>query len=274
MMTGLLHIPEVFAASANLGVLALAEGPVALIRGTARYEAAAGTPLQPGDFIDSDESAVQIEGLAGARIATGPHTRLYLDRKGTATQVILLSGWLKIDALPGIKGGKLVVDATGLSVDMSHAVSVVHTDGTDTEVFCEAGTLPLSVASAGGVDGHTLSLRQEEYAQRKGNGSVDSTGRPDAGFLQSMPSAFFDPLPAVALKKQPAPVPGKLREVSVEDVAPLLSQLPKADLRALAKRFAPRLADASFRAAVTQQFGGTLEWETELYRFERNAVRR
>jgi hypothetical protein len=273
-MTGLLHIPELFAASANLGVLAVAEGPVALIRGTARYEAAAGTPLQSGDFIDSDESALQIEGLAGARLATGPHTRLYLDRKGTANRVILLSGWLKIDALPGTNGEKLRVNATSLSLDVSHAVSVIHTDGADIEVFCEAGALPLSVDSAGGVSAHTVNLRHEEYAQRKGSGPVDSTGRPDAGFLQSMPIAFFDPLPPAALKKQPALVPGKLREVSFEDVAPLLSQLPKADLRALAKRFAPRLADASFRAAVTQQFGGTLEWETELYRFERSAVRR
>jgi hypothetical protein len=130
-MTGLLHIPELFAASANLGVLAVAEGPVALIRGTARYEAAAGTPLQSGDFIDSDESALQIEGLAGARLATGPHTRLYLDRKGTANRVILLSGWLKIDALPGTNGEKLRVNATSLSLDVSHAVSVIHTDGAD-----------------------------------------------------------------------------------------------------------------------------------------------
>jgi hypothetical protein len=42
----------------------------------------------------------------------------------------------------------------------------------------------------------------------------------------------------------------------------------------LATRFTPRLADPAFRQAIVQRFGGTLDWETALYRFERkNATR-
>jgi hypothetical protein len=269
LLTGLLHVPELFAAPATVGILALAEKPALLIRGTTLYQAPAGTRLQSGDLIDSDQSTVQIDDLAGFRLGLGPHTRFYLERTVKTTSITLFNGWLKLQPKAGEHVGTLKVNTATLTLDASGGASVLHAEGTRLEVFVEDGTQTLIERDARGGDGAKITLAQEDYLQRKGNEPLGSAGRPGSEFISAMPPAFFDPLPAIAGAKLSAPPLTKVREVDFDDVSSLLLGPVKPNPRSLATRFSPRLSDPAFRQAITQRFGGTLEWETELYRFER-----
>jgi len=270
-MTGLLHVPVLFAASASIGVLVLTEKPLRLIRGAALYQAPLGTRVQANDLIESDQSTVQIDELAGTQVALGPHTRIYLQRTGSTTRIGLIDGWLKLQTIPGEKAGDLTVNTATLSLDVSRSASVIHADSTRTEVFVEAGSQTLTERDARGHEGRRTLLNQEEYAQRKGDEPLSAAGRPGSDFIGAMPAEFFDPLPVNLSKKLPTLPLAKVRDVSFDDVSPLLLGTLKLDMRSLATRLSPRLSDPAFRQAITQRFGGTLEWETALYRFERKS---
>jgi len=273
LLTGLLYIPDLFAAAGNVGLLTLTEKPLRLIRGATLYQAPVGTGVQADDFIESDQSNVQIDELAGIRVALGPHTRIYLEHSGKSTRINLLNGWLKLQPIPGGKTENLTVKTATLSLDVSRSASVIHADGTRTEVFIEDGTQTLTERDAGGHEGRNITLKQEEYAQRKADEPLSAAGRPGSDFIGAMPAEFFDPMPVILNKNLPALPLAKVREVNFDDVSPLLLGTVRLDMRSLATRLSPRLSDPAFRQAITQRFGGTLEWETELYHFERKSGR-
>jgi len=269
LLSGLLRLPELLAAPANVGVLAVADNPVRLMRATSLYQAPAGTRLQATDFIETDQSSAQIDELAGIRVGMGPHTRIYLERSGTTTRIALLNGWLKLQPVPGVKAENLSIRTATLELDASRSASVIHAEGSRVEVFVEDGTQTLIERDDQGRDGRKTTLTQEQYTHRNGLEQLREPGRPGSDFISAMPPAFFDPLPSIAVKKLAAVPLVKVRDVTFDDVSPLLLGPFKPGMRTLATRFAPRLSDPAFRQAITQRFGGTLEWETELYRFER-----
>ncbi|MDF0732398.1 hypothetical protein P0Y43_16945 [Pseudomonas entomophila] len=269
LLAGLLHLPPLLAAPANLGVITVAEKPVQLIRATTLYEASAGTGLKSTDYLETGSAGLLIDQLAGTRVALGPNTRLYLEQAGNTTHLGLLQGWLKLQPLPGVPQGNLRVTTTNLALDASKAASVIHAAASGTEVFVEDGTVSLRDPRQPARDAAKQVLRREEYAQAKGQGPQGSPGRPSGEFIGAMPPAFFDPLPSVARRKAASDPLNKLREVTFADASPLLLGPLKPNGASLATRFSPRLADPAFRQAVVQRFGGTLDWETALYRFER-----
>jgi len=274
LLTGLLPAADLLAAPASVGVLTLAETPVQLIRATTLYQAPVGTRLQSADLIESSQSNVQIDKLAGIRLALGPHTRIYLERSGGNINIGLLNGWLKLQPVPGTKPENLTVSTATLMLDVSRSAGVIHADGTRVEVFVEDGLQTVIERDSRGREGRKTTLRQEEYAQRKDDEPLSAAGRPGSDFISAMPPAFFDPLPTIAARKLPAAPLEKVRDVDFDDVSPLLIGPLKLNVRMQATRFSPRLADPTFRQAIVQRFGGTLEWETELYRFERKATSR
>lgn len=269
LLAGLCQVPELFAAPTSVGVLSLAEKPVQLLRGVTLYQASVGTHLQGADLIESERSNVQIDGLAGIRLALGPGTLIYVQRTGSGTDIALLQGWLKLQPMTGAKPEHLTVTTAQLTLDASHSASVIHADGNRVEVFVEDGTQTLSERDKRGHDGRKRTLKQEEYAQRIGDDPLSAAGRPNSDFIKAMPPAFFDPLPAVSLKKLPNAPLVKVRDVTFDDASPLLLGALTFNGRSLATRFSPRLSDSAFRQAVVQHFGGSLDWETELYRYER-----
>ncbi|HGM5581477.1 TPA: hypothetical protein ACKP22_003180 [Pseudomonas putida] len=274
LLAGLLHLSPLLAAPANLGVISVAEKPVQLIRATTLYEASAGTRLQSTDYLEAGSAGVLIDQLAGTRVALGPHTHLYLEQRGNTTHLSLLQGWLKLQPLAGVPQGRLQVSTANLALDASKAASVIHADTSGTEVFVEDGMVSVRGPQQAPRDAARQVLRREEYAQAKGQGPLGAAGRPSGEFISAMPPAFFDPLPSVAARKLANDPLNKLRDVTFADASPLLLGPLKPNAGSMATRFAPRLADPAFRQAIVQRFGGTLDWETALYRFERkNATR-
>lgn len=274
LLAGLLHLSPLLAAPADIGVISAAEKPVQLLRATSVYQASAGARLQSADYLEAGSTGVLIDQLAGTHIALGPHTRLYLEHTGNTTHLNLLQGWLKLQPLSGVPQGNLRVTTANLALDASKAASVIHADASGTEVFVEDGMVSVRDPRQKPRDPARQVLRREEFAQAKGQGPVSAPGRPSGDFIGAMPPAFFDPLPSVAARKLTADPLNKLREASFADASPLLLGPLKLNGASLATRFTPRLADPAFRQAIVQRFGGTLDWETALYRFERkNATR-
>lgn len=267
----MLTLPHLHAAPAAAGVITLAEQPVRVIRATTLYDAAAGTRLQDTDFVEASSTGALLDQVAGTRVALGPRTRIFLERKGTTTRIGLLEGWLKLQPLKGVALGTLRISTEGVELDASKAASVIHADASGTEIFVEDGAV--SVVEPRHAARKTT-LGREEYAQFKGQAAVAVPGRPSSEFIRAMPATFFDPLPAIASRKGGAEPLSKVREVTFADVTPLLLGPLELNERSLATRFSPRLSDPAFRQAIVQRFGGTLAWETELYRFERKGSKR
>src|ERR1700740_1036090 len=90
----------------EIATLTMVEGPLRLIRGTTVLQGAEGVRLHAGDILETSPSGfVQAEFVGGTVAALGPSTRVFVFRvsgsggkRGDASQLVLLSGWLKGEA--------------------------------------------------------------------------------------------------------------------------------------------------------------------------------
>jgi hypothetical protein len=138
------------------------------------------------------------------------------DERGSA-RIYLLQGWAKFNADAGNKAPSTAVavftpffDAMELKGD-----SVVMLSGEGGELFAESGSATLRPGT-----GAKLSLKSGEAARfgKEGKPPVASP-RPSAGFLQQLPRAFMDTLPARAAMFQNASKPLKrLADFSESDM--------------------------------------------------------
>lgn len=269
LLAGLLQLPLANAAAANIAVISYGEKPLHLIRGTALYTIGAGTRLQGGDILQTGASGIQIEGLSPATVALGPDTRILIATNSKAAQINLLSGWLKLQPLPGKPHAALAVNAGGVAFNVTDSASVIHVGARQTELFVEDGSQLFTELDNHGKPGRTLTLGHEDFAQRQGDAPLKTVARPEQAFVDALPRPFLDPLVPLARKLPAAPALQKERDVTYEDIAPWVVSPLNLSQQMLASRFAPRLNDPVFRQAVKANRGGVLEWELELFRLER-----
>ena len=129
-------------------------------------------------------------------------------------------------------------------------------DSRRAELFVESGTA--SVAFPRGKDA-PRDAAAGEFVSRIDDRATTVANRVPAAFLAAMPRAFRDPLPALAGRFAVAPEAlVKGREISLAEADPWLAG---ANRRTFVKRFAPRLADPAFRAAVAAHPSAYPEWD-------------
>jgi hypothetical protein len=254
-------------ARAPQAVLALAEQPLRLIRGAVLYRAQAGIAVQKDDILETAAGSAQVEAGSGAIVALGPRTRVLFSslapEAGTAAEVTLLQGWVKVLARDG-KRARVVTPA--LQVTLPSGSTIVRTghDGFAAAVFAEEGEQQAARTGAGGRAGAPLKLAAEQYAQLDPASPRLVAGRPPRAFVAGMPPAFRDrlvPVPAVPNAGKVAPV--KEREAGFEDVeAWLKADLPAA--QGFVARFRPRLADPAFRKPLERALGQSAPWKAVL----------
>lgn len=234
-------------ATATATAISFAEAPVRLVRDTSLFVAMRGARLQNGDLIETGSSPIQLEGM-GATVALGPASHAYLKINGTAVELTLLSGWLKIQ--PGALPTSTIINAGALRVAPDASALIVHAAPGKTALFVESGTPSVSEMQ-GAKPLRATKLTREQYAVRTAKEPLKVLPRPPKDFLGRMPPAFFDPLVPVSFKGA-APAP-KLERAAVfaTDVAPWLTQDP-AVFQVLNRRFnpAPRRAPATPAAPV------------------------
>lgn len=252
LMTALLSVA--LPASAQRARLTHAEAPAQLIRKTAVYDAPAGTALHPGDLIGTGPRSVQLEWPAGVLLALGPDSLLLVDDAAAFPAVTLVRGWAKVTA------GRLNVAAGPLSVAAAGS-GILHVAADTAELFVEQGSFAAAVPDRP-APGGPVQVGREHYAVFPAPQGLQPAGRPPRPFVAAMPRGFFDPLVAVGARVKPAE-PVLLREANAADVA-RWNDAAASVRRQLATRFAPRLADPTFRAAAASALAQQPEWRQAL----------
>lgn len=212
--------------------ISFAEQPARLFRERAFYRAGRGVKLQDGDIVETGAAGIQFAIGGATTVALGPASRLAFRLGARTVELILLGGWLKIQA-----GAPALVSAGGLRLNAAGSSVIVRESADRTELFVETGAPSADELQGGRVLRHTA-LAREQYAVRTTKEPLKPLPRPPKEFLAGMPPVFADALVPVALKG-PAPAPLLERQATFADVAPWLANEP-ALRQLIQRRYAPR----------------------------------
>lgn len=220
----------------NLVSISFAEQPVRLLRDTSFHSAVRGARLQNGDLIESGATAIQIEGGNGSTVALGPASKVFVRLGPKAFELVLLDGWLKVQARGTPTGSPTVVTTGGLQLGATGSSVILRASPGKTELFVEEGEPGVDEMQGAKVSRRTKVAR-EQFAMRSAKQPLKLFPRAPKEFLAGMPPAFFDILVPVAIKG-PVPAPKLERQAAFADVAPWLADEPALRL-ALQHRFNP-----------------------------------
>jgi hypothetical protein len=247
-------------------VVKIADGPsFSIIRGDKLYEAAKGVKLLAGDLIETQSGSFIVADLpAGAVVAVGPSTRLYLLEGTDVPTFVVLRGWLKLDAHPSGAGDLRRAIAAQLGAAARQGVFVLHATEHRDEVFQESGMMTLLLRDAAATHSKSESKITQYFAREDGNLIV--APRPTAPFVAEMPVQFRDPLPDGPVGGSDAKViePKLIREVSYADVADWLT-IPRDWRTGFIRRFRGRLKDRAFLSALDAHLSLHPEWTPVLH---------
>ena len=247
------------------GVAKIADGPAfTIIRGDKLFEATKGVKLLAGDFIETPPASFVAADLPGSTVvAFGPATRLYL-LGADASTIVVLRGWLKLDAHPSGEGPMHRAIAMQLGAAARQGVFVLHSSDHRDEVFQESGVMTLLFRD----DAVTRNNRESKIAQyfAREDRNLTVAPRPTAPFVEQMPIQFRDPLPEGPVGPASAKVaePKLIREVSYADVADWLT-IPRDWRTGFIRRFRGRLKDRAFFSAMDAHLSSHPEWTLILH---------
>jgi hypothetical protein len=255
---------------APAGLLTFLEGSLHVIRNTELLGGVEGMSLRPGDILETaDKGFVQIEFADGGIVALGPQTRLYLLRvlkdnslKTTpTTELVLLEGWLKGQT----SGASYNYQSPAVAASVSAGTVILHREQDTCAVFLEAGAATVSGVSPDGALRQPQAAKAGQFFSCRADRSLNSASRPAAAFVDSLPRAFRDTLPARAAHFGGKSIEPKVqRAASYGDVERWLT-MPSRWRRGLSLRFKPRLKDPEFRREIAAHLSQFPEWRPLLY---------
>jgi hypothetical protein len=264
-LTPLLASP---AAAPGGGSVTLLEGSLRVIRGASVLKGVEGMHLRQGDILESsDNGFAQLEFPGGGVVALGPTTQVLLLRqagdKAQQTELVLLSGWLKGESATGAATYRYATPI--LAAMTTNGTVLVHNHEGACEVFVESGSATIGeVETSGGVRGPVTAKAGQFFSRQAGKG-VNTTARPNAGFLEAMPHPFRDTLPSRLTRFAGKNIEPKAdHAVSYSDVQAYL-KMPAAWRRGFVDRFSPRLKDPEFRKQVEAHVAEHPEWDKALH---------
>jgi hypothetical protein len=176
-------------------LLTIADGPVQVLRGATRFDAAEGLALAEGDIVRTAPAArvARIEFGERRALDLGPDTQVMLlsptSTHAQGASALLLQGWAKLSA--GTASGRLVLPHA-VAVGDAHGALLAQaaTDGTAL-AFAESRGLTLLPRHGAGAE---VLLREGETWVRDGaTGAVRVSTR--AAAMRDMPRVLMDSLP-------------------------------------------------------------------------------
>jgi len=252
-------VPALPAAAQEMGTVTLLEQGLRVIRGATVLKAAEGVRLHQGDILEnSTPGFAQLELTGGTVVALGPATRLFiLGRGARATELVLLSGWLKGETGPD--AGTYCYASPQLAATTRGGSVVLHVSGDRAELFVESGTAGISKVSPEGNLASPQAGKAGQFFARRAGRSVAVSPDPDSAFVQAMPLPFRDTLPSRLARFPKAVEPKREHEVSYSEIQPWLT-MGRAWRRGFVERFQPRLQDAEFRKELEAHLTEYPEW--------------
>ena len=261
-------LPGVVMAASPVATATIVDGDAALIRDTTAFGLAEGVRLQKDDIVQTGAKGryVRLEFANGIVADLAPDTRLMLSPKTgkTTPQLYLLSGAVKLTVPASFPAGDTVLAAPSLELSAVAKGVVLFTSGEQTSLFTESGAATV-VERQDFKPQQPLTLKAGQFYARTGHAKAQVTARPTGAFIQSLPKAVLDTLPArldLFKGRDTAPKPaGELAYADVQpwiDAEPVLRPLFVTRWRNLAKR-------PDFRAGLVAGIAAHPEWDRTLF---------
>lgn len=174
----------------------ITEGPASIVSGAAAYLTAPGMRLQTCDIVRTGAQAiVQIEDDDGGQILIGPDSLFVVELPSGGEGVVgphfLISGWAKVTVPKRDKGSRYQVVTPQLELSTPAGVVVLRAGSDGSEFFVEQGDAATTSAAA-----RTTVGAGRLFARKAGAGRGALADNLKAAFVQAMPRAFRDTLPA------------------------------------------------------------------------------
>lgn len=194
---GAIALPAMAAAQTR-AVLTITDGPVHVLRGALKFDAAEGLALADDDIVRTTAATrvARIEFADGRALDLGPATQALLlsDRAAqaqgwTGASAVLLTGWAKLSA--GAAVSKLVLPHAVVAGDARGVLLAHGTADGAALAFAESRGLALVPRGSGGAE---VSLREgESWSRDAASAAVRVSGRLTG--LREVPRALVDTLP-------------------------------------------------------------------------------
>ena len=223
------------------------------------------------DIVETAPQAklARIEFSDGLILDMGPNTRVLMTPKfpgergsSRAAKLYVLQGWAKITVPKSMAAASFAsrsFDLTGIARD-----AVLNVEPTASAVFAESGELTLGERSKGKA-GAAVKLKSGEFLTRTGEAKGVLAQRPAADFIQRVPRAFLDTLPARAALFATREVPAKrLASITYADVQAWVDA--EAGLRPLfVTRWKALAQNPEFRNGLVAGLRAHPEWDRLLF---------
>lgn len=254
-----------------IGIVTIVEGEIFATRDSTRFALAEGVRVVADDIVETAPQAklARIEFSDGLILDIGPGTRVLMtprfpgERGGKrAAKLYVLQGWAKITVPKSLAAASFASEAfdlTGIARDV-----VLNVEPGASAVFAESGELTL-VERSKGKAGAAVKLKSGEFLTRAGDAKSVLTQRPAADFIQRVPRAFLDTLPARAALFATREVPPKrLAPITYAEVQAWVDA--EAGLRPLFVTRWKALAQApDFRKGLVAGLRAHPEWDRTLF---------
>ena len=254
-----------------IGIVTIVEGEIFATRDSTRFALAEGVRVVADDIVETAPQAklARIEFSDGLILDIGPGTRVLMtprfpgERGGKrAAKLYVLQGWAKITVPKSLAAASFASEAfdlTGIARDV-----VLNVEPMSSAVFAESGELTL-VERSKGKAGAAVKLKSGEFLTRAGDAKSVLTQRPAADFIQRVPRAFLDTLPARAALFATREVPPKrLAPIAYAEVQAWVDA--EAGLRPLFVTRWKALAQApDFRKGLVAGLRAHPEWDRTLF---------
>ena len=264
-------VPGGLRAEPAVGIVTIVEGELFATRDSTRFALAEGVRIVADDIVETAPQAklARIEFSDGLILDMGPNTRVLMTPKfpgergsSRAAKLYVLQGWAKITAPKSMAAASFAsrsFDLTGIARD-----AVLNVEPTASAVFAESGELTLGERSKGKA-GAAVKLKSGEFLTRTGEAKGVLAQRPAADFIQRVPRAFLDTLPARAALFATREVPAKrLALITYADVQAWVDA--EAGLRPLfVTRWKALAQNPEFRNGLVAGLRAHPEWDRLLF---------
>lgn len=207
----------------------IVEGPASIVSGTAAYLTAPGMRLQACDIVRTGAQAiVQLEDEDGGQILVGPDSLFVVDLPLGGAAVVgphfLISGWVKVTVPKRSKALPYQINTPHLALATPAGVVALRVGADGSEFFVEQGdaiaTGPAAVRTSVGAN--------HLFARKAGPGRGAVSDNLKHAFVQGMPRAFRDTLPArLAMVKAGHPRPTPAPDYNPADAQGWLRSAPE-----------------------------------------------
>ena len=264
-----LAMPMGTAHAADAGTVTIVEGHARVLRDMTWYKVVPGARIQEGDIVEAVGTAqVQVELNSGGTLSLGGPGMVFAaalpfagDKPAGVLDFVLPAGWLKLVAKAPPAGFR--VESGPAAVTAVDAIVVQHAQPDAFEVFVESGAAKIVETGLAAKGAAPQDARAGEYWGQSADRPLRSERRAPAAFVAAMPRQLQDPLPVLAPKFKAVKVQLVAeQQLSYAEAEPWLAGAYR---KTFLKRFAPRLRDREFRAAVEAHMARYPEWDPILH---------